>query len=220
MGSPRPCLEKWRRNNIFEAVQATGLDPGEFDLGDDGFEVRIKHEATASCFTFRRNDHGDYVWRYVAGDNPPWELTDYSWQTLIGHISRWLEDVKRDIGTLDLWADRKRQVDLLGVNFDVIENTPFTPDEQRDIATRLWVFAETMGRTHSLSGEQMRILNEKINYLVNAADRLGRKDWYNAFIGVAIGYTFAAALPPESTRSIFWGFVRAIEHLYPLLPGG
>jgi hypothetical protein len=212
-------LQKWHRNDIFEAVQATGLDPGEFDLKDDGSEVRLKHRTDASSFSFHRDDHGSYVWQYVVGDNPPWKLTDYSWQTLISHISRWLGEVKRDIGTPDLWADRQPQVNLLSVDFDAFDNTPFTREEQREIATRLRGFADAMGRTHSLSDEQMRILNEKIDHLANAASRLGRKDWYNAFVGVTIGYTLAAALPPESARSIFWGFVRTIEHLYPLLPG-
>jgi hypothetical protein len=42
--SPPPLLQKWQRNNIFEAIQSGGLDPREFDLDDSGIEVRIKHK--------------------------------------------------------------------------------------------------------------------------------------------------------------------------------
>src|ERR1035437_257982 len=53
---------------------------------------------------------------------------------------------------------------------------------------------------------------------VDASGRLGRKDWLNAFIGVTLGYILVAALPPESARTIFQTFLRAIGILYPELP--
>jgi hypothetical protein len=30
--SPTPLLRKWQRNDLFEAIQAVGLDPRDFDL--------------------------------------------------------------------------------------------------------------------------------------------------------------------------------------------
>jgi hypothetical protein len=71
---------------------------------------------------------------------------------------------------------------------------------------------------HSFSGAQIEALEEKLDYLVDASGRLGRKDWLNAFIGVALGYILGAALPPESARTIFQTFLRAIGLLYPELP--
>ena len=41
---PPPLLQKWHRNNIFEAIKEVGLDPREFDLKDSSAEVRIKHK--------------------------------------------------------------------------------------------------------------------------------------------------------------------------------
>ena len=35
-------LQKFQRNQIFEAIQAAGLDPGQFDLIDSEFEFRIE----------------------------------------------------------------------------------------------------------------------------------------------------------------------------------
>ena len=33
-GSPTPLLRKWQKNKIFEAIQAVGFDPREFDLDE------------------------------------------------------------------------------------------------------------------------------------------------------------------------------------------
>jgi hypothetical protein len=65
----------------------------------------------------------------------------------------------------------------------------------------------------------------KLDYLGDAASRVGRIDWRNAFVGVILSYILGAALPPESARSIFQTFVallRGIAHFYglPQLPLG
>jgi hypothetical protein len=113
-----------------------------------------------------------------------WPFEVYSWHAIIPRIGRWLEDIKRDLETPDLWAELQREAELLGAySDDVTENTPFTADEQKEIAGRLQEFAEHARRTYSLSGAQMRVLDAKLDYLVNAARRLGRKDWRNVFIG-------------------------------------
>lgn len=70
-------------------------------------------------------------------------------------VKRWLEEVKRDLETPDLWAELKREAELLGAGSDEItKNAPFTPDEQKEIAGRLQEIAERV------SVEQTRVLNE------------------------------------------------------------
>jgi hypothetical protein len=102
----------------------------------------------------------------------------------VQRISRWLQDVKRDLKTPDLWAELQREAELLGANFDdVTENSPFTSDEQNEIAGRLRELADHARRTYSLSEAQIRLLDAKLGYLVGAAGRLGRIDWLNAFAG-------------------------------------
>src|ERR1019366_560235 len=219
MGSPA-LWPKWKKNEIFKKIQAVGLDPKQFDLEDDD-EFRIKHKWSESRFIVG-GDPGHYVGSSVVGDAPAWPVDKYSWDALISRISSWLEDVKRDLETPDLWAELQREAELLGANDDVTENTPFTFDEQKEIAGRLQELAEHARRTNALSGEQMRILDGKLDYLVNAAGRLGRIDWRNAFVGAILGYIVTAALPPDA-RDIVLGLFRAtIGHFYGLseLPGG
>jgi hypothetical protein len=217
-------LKKWQKNEIVKAIQAVGLDPLVFDLQDDDGEVRIKHKWSPSCFTVR--DDGAHYGAYsVVGDGPEWPVGAYSWGTIFPRISTWLKDVKRDLETPDLWAELQRDAELLHVvtSDDVVENTPFTPDEQNAIAARLQALAEHAQRTHSLSAAQMRALDAKLDYLLTAARRLGRKDWLNVCAGAILGYILTASLPPEAARDMLLGLLRAIGHLYglpdlPMLP--
>jgi hypothetical protein len=110
---PIQFLQKRHRNDIFQAIQAVGLDAREFDLVDSGSEVRIKHRSSESCLIVRR-EAGYYVGQSVVGDGHVWPYSPCSWQTLIPQVSRWLEEVKHDLNTPDLWAELRREAELLG----------------------------------------------------------------------------------------------------------
>jgi hypothetical protein len=134
-------------------------------------------------------------------------------------ISWWLEEVKQDLDTPDLWAELKREAQLLRADSGVVsENTAFTVDEQREIAGRLKKLGEYVSDTHSLSKAQIQVLEEKLDYLVDASARLGRKDWLNAFIGAILSFVLTATFAPESARTIFTTFLRGIGLFYPELP--
>jgi hypothetical protein len=187
VGSPPSWLNKFKKNEIFEAIQEVGLHPEEFDLRDDDAEVQIKHKSSVSCFTIG-GDLAHFVGRSVVGDFWDQPFGVYSWHAVIQRISSWLSYVKLDLKTPDLWAELHRGDRLLfsATSDDVTENSRFTPDEQNEIATRLQTLAEDARRTYSLSAEQMRVLEAKLDYLVNAARRLGRKDWLIVCAGVIL----------------------------------
>jgi hypothetical protein len=216
MGSPASRLQKWQKNRLFETVQAVGLDPKDFDLEDDGVEVRIKHKWSESYFIIGGGT-GTYGGRCLVADGQAWPFEAYTWPTMISRMSSWLDDVKRDIETPDLWAELRRGNELLGaISDDVTEDTPFTPDEQNEIARRLRELAGHATSTYSLSEEQMRVLSGKLDYLIKAAGRLGRKDWLAVFAGVILSFMLGTALPPEPTRDILLGLFRTIAHFYGL----
>jgi hypothetical protein len=90
-----------QRDQIVEAIGKAGLDPGAFDLADDGVEFRIEHTLSASCFTIYRDAtwrfHGTYFVGYSA------ERTfDRSWRTVIPLVGEWLAELKRDLYPPDL----------------------------------------------------------------------------------------------------------------------
>jgi hypothetical protein len=208
VGSPTSLLQKWMRNDIFQAIQAAGLDPKEFELEDDGSEARIKHKWSASCFIIARKS-GYYSSRYVVVDGPEWPADTYSWQASAARVSAWLAEVKRDLETPDLWAELQRESQLLGANADDVA-------EQKEIVARLQALAEHVRRTYRLSASQMRALDAKLDYLADAARRLGRKDWLNVCAGAILGYILTAMLPPEAARDMFLRLLQAVGHLYGL----
>jgi hypothetical protein len=168
---------------------------------------------------------GHYVSRYLAGDGPVQERTELSQYRLMQQVELWLAAVKADIETPDLWAELQRDAELFQAATDeAIENTPFTSAEQEEIAGQLRELRDHVSRAHSPSESQMRLLDERLDYLAAAAGRVGRKDWLFMVAGVMLSYALEAALPPEAARDILGTLLTSIGHILgrgPLgLPGG
>jgi hypothetical protein len=217
-------LAKWQRNDVFEAVQKAGLSPEEFEWEVGPTESTLHHLPSGAWFVFG-GDVGSHATRYSAGDAPIAERKPASWFGLTEQVELWLWDVKRDIETPDLWARLQRERELLAaVSDEAIDNTPFAPAEQEEIAAQLQELKDQLSREHSLSDEQARLLDERVAYLVDAAGRVGRKDWFLMATGVMLSYVLAAALPQDSATHILGTLLTSIGHILwggPLgLPGG
>jgi hypothetical protein len=196
-------LPKWKRNDIFRAIEASGLSPEAFTWDDGTDDLCLRHRSSAAYFVFAGTP-GEYVARYVSGDDSVTELTAYSWSKHLERFGRWAVAVKNDMETPDLWAELLQQTQLLGsASDDGLENTPFTPDERAEVARQLNEFRQRAKAEYSLSATQSEDLDSKVDYLVDAADRLGRKDWLNACMGALVGYFLATALSPDASRKIF-----------------
>jgi hypothetical protein len=96
-----PLLREAQRSEIFKAIEKAGLDPGAFDLTDDGSEVRVEHTLSASCFTLYRDKTRRYLGTHFVGyglEKP----FDRSWLTVVPLISLWLAEVKGELDGSDV----------------------------------------------------------------------------------------------------------------------
>lgn len=104
------------------------------------------------------------------------------------------------------------------------ENTPFTDDEQLEIATKLADMKSYMETTHGLSMDQMETLEGRLKYLQEAAGRMGRVDWRNATAGVFLGMIVNVTLPGDVARDALVTLLRSMSHMFghpiPELPAG
>lgn len=214
-----PRLSKIKKNGIIEAVRKVGLEPREFDIGENEDEAWIKHKPSNAHFTISGNS-SKYSVTYAAGDSPAWRVEKYSWESVMASFGTWLYYLKSDLETPDLWAELQEEAELFGAASDTADdNTPFTQQEKKEISTQLRRLGKKAQATYSLSEIQTRNLNTKLDYLIGASERLNRIDWREAFIGALISFVLSAALPPESARHLFLMVIGGIGHIYGLPSG-
>jgi len=207
-------LEKWKRNEIYEAVKAAGLSPETFSWDDGAEPILFRHPSSGAHFVFG-GVPGFYATSFVAGDYTRSETRSFSWQALMQRVRTWLSYVKLDIETPDLWDQLRREAELLGRATDeALENTHFAPDERDEIVSQLNEFREYATKTFALSEEHLKDLNSKVDYLIEATSRLGRKDWLNACIGALMGLIVVAALPPDVAHHCLQALWSGIAHFF------
>jgi hypothetical protein len=130
-------------------------------------------------------------------------------------VRRWAEEVNRDVDTPDLWAELQRERKILpGALYEDIENTPFSSDEQADIAAQLRQIKELVRNTYSLSEEQMRSVEAKLDNIEAAAGRIGRKDWLLLLYGSMFSVIVTELLPPGAVQSILEMALHGLAHLF------
>jgi hypothetical protein len=222
-------LDKSQRNEIFKAIAAARLDPRDFALDNDhdsDAEARISHRRSESYFTLER-DGLSYSMREVVGDRLPWPYPheEHAWSGVQKRLRRWLDEVKDDIEMPDLWAELQREREMLGAPPAAdVDNKPFTADEQAEIAKELREIKEYAKKTYALSEGQTLAFEAKLNYLEEAAGRLGRLDWRAAALGTLFTLVAEAILPPEAVRHILLMLFQPLGHLFghpiPELPIG
>lgn len=207
------ALPKLKANQVYEAIEKAGLSPDDFHWDDDGDDTRLRHRPSVAYFVFGGNA-SKYVVRYAAGDQPVWKLEKHSWQAVMTSVESWLWDVKRDADTPDLWAELRGRTQLLdGVWDEAFDNRRFTPDEQGEIAKQLSEFREYVQSAHPPSEQQLADLDAKLDYLVDAATRLGRKDWLIIFVGAIVAWLVASALQSDAAGQIFEALMSGIAQL-------
>jgi hypothetical protein len=209
-------LMKWQRNSIFDAVVAGGLDPLQCDFDYDDAGARVTHRPSQSNFCLE-GYAGHYKTTAVVGELPSWPLPldAFIWDTVKERVQSWAKEVKDDVDTPDLWAELQRQPQILtGARDEDVENTPFSSDEQVEIAKQIRQISESVKRTDLLSKAQMLSLATKLDDLVTASGRIGRKDWRLMFYGVLFTTIVTDFVPPEVVRSIFTMALHGLGYLF------
>jgi hypothetical protein len=234
-------LTKSQRNRVFQAIEAVGLDPATFEWGAAGRMLR--HEGTSSAFWFVKSLPDRFVDRLrrrvsralgdaaLAESPTGYTLVDGrastsfaadNWEELEQAFQRWLYELRAELDEPDLWAQLG---DGGGDGGYAGANSRFTEEEVGEIRAQLDKILEEVQEQSQLSAGEIKDLQDRFEYLKDAAARLGRLDWRNLVAGVMLTAITEAILPPETTRDILVTIVRTLGHLYfhrmfPGLPAG
>jgi hypothetical protein len=130
------------------------------------------------------------------------------------YIPRWLREIRLTVGVPDYWAEIKRSQDAVTViQREHFENTPFTDDEQKQIAAQLREVKNQLEQ-FTLSGEQVSQVGEKLDELIEASHHLGRKDWLIILITTISPLVVGDIVTPGVTRHIFTIIINGLIHLF------
>jgi len=217
-------LPQHLKNACFREIQENGLDPDDSFWTGQTFDVEGGQEAL--IFGSRGRFEFGFVanaWRYHfwpapsspfdAGNAGSW---DYEWQA----VRRWLSALRLVVAEPDLWAELRRERAILaqpGAAGDAGNNTPFTHPELERVSQQIGELKQYVRESADLTGEHVRELEARLDYVERAAQRMGRVDWWNLFAGALINLVLSSVIPPHAVQSLL---VLAARGLAGLFGGG
>ena len=217
------ALSKKDRNDIFNLIQESGLDPADFDppRDDEAGDTWLEHKPSRSMFLVGPESTPSGVFlrvsKKVGGDPANTFLLDENW---LGEVESWLVEIERDLSTPDLWAEFARERDALsGTPHAPEDNTPFTADEQAEIATRLGDVAKYAAESGKYEDDELQVLNAKIDYLIESSKHSRRFDWREQAVGAFLSAVVGNVLPQGATMDVLNMIIGTVGHLigHPVL---
>jgi len=202
-----------QKNKVFEAIQTIGLSPEDFDWREDKSHhlanhavstVFRKHSEYYFCFdAAERADGISQYFGYSPGNSSFVERGWTSTPDFIFNVKEWLKNLQRETEAPDLWrALAEESAMIQGMPGTESANTLFTPEEQQKVKAALNEIKAYMCQLQKFSLEQQQVIEANFNYLIDATNRVGRKDWKVIFLGTLISTAIALAIPADNTSAI------------------
>jgi hypothetical protein len=210
-------LTKTQKNALLPLLTKHGFDPSDFAWDQfiteesDTFAgiisthstrfiaSQLLHLSTGYHFAF-----GGYTTICSPGETRKIAIDGHkeNWQTKVAQFDTWLRSVRREVDAPDLWAAVGQERALSNAGSSGIDNTPFTPSEQRHIAEQLSELKQHVFVGQQFQAKQAEFIEVQFSYLKEASERMGRKDWLNVALGGLVSLIVGLALDPDKAKAL------------------
>lgn len=141
--------------------------------------------------------------------------TAVEWFDLMARLGRWVDEVRYEMDTPDLWTELRRVPQVLAVSQTPdASNAPFTPNEQSEISRSLDEIKKLVRERFELTGEQLAVIDQRLDDAEEASKRLGRKDWAMMFYGGVVSTFMTDAVPPNVIQIVLITVLHGIAHIF------
>lgn len=226
-------LKKYR-NGFLEIIDKNNLAPIQFDAIEEIIDDRecfiISLKDTPLKFIVRGSSlsHHKFEYSYVQFV-PNYTQTEYmpkhTWEdigSIYAKFDEWLKDhitvYMDDLLTPDLWEQIKLQKPLMSTSEFIEHDTShFSEEEKSQLRLSLSEFKLLIAENFKPTKEQMRIIDDRLNYVSDALDRLNKFDWKSILISTALSISVALSLDTARGKLLFDLLKKVLSNVIYLL---
>ena len=201
-----------QKSQIHLMIIDAGLEPSMFKW--EGIQSRSGGIGKVSQLSYTNTDYffkfdflvtGSHRCEFSPGINSRFtEDTSRNWQNQIINVRKWLLRLRKEIETVDPWDDIDKYMPGVEINLeDEKENSPFSYQTVEHITNALHKLKDKIRESYNLDTDQDKLVQEKLDYLIDCSKKMGRKDWYHIFIGAFIGLAFKLDFTPEQAKGLW-----------------
>jgi hypothetical protein len=223
MGEERLLL-RTQKNEILQRITDLKLNPIHFEFHRVKSEVvtgcvvtKLFHKPTRYYFTFDFSMYSNeefFIKYFLTEESKKHVEFIKPWTFVMGNVVDWLMVIKREIEAPNLWATILEEKKLFEVVSGVkLGNELFSVSEQNYITEQLKLIKEQLIDTQELVGKEKEFVENRFNNLEDSLKRLGKYDWVNSVIGVAVTIIWGIALAPEQAKQLFSSLGKLISQV-------
>jgi hypothetical protein len=209
-------ITKQQRNALFNIIVSAGLNPADCGLIENDTQTSLTHLPTSSLFKLEMRPYlRGYMVLKAIGDEMPQRKSTIRWSRVESAARKWAGGVKKFAHVPDLWAEFSTGKEFLSdVEFNTLNNAPFSPNEQLRMAEQLQELKSYLVDKYSLSGDQISQIEARLDEIEEATQRIGRKDWLLMFYGVMFTLLVTAVVPPDAVQYIIAMVIHGLGDLF------
>jgi tetrahydromethanopterin S-methyltransferase subunit G len=208
-----------RRDDLYREITGVGLDMTAFGFEYGTEAASITHRPTGSTFkvteTFGPTPF-DLQWQVPDGPSSDPGDSYRQWTEVLRLLNHWAGEVKYITENVDLWAELQGSRDLLILDQGDIPNASFTRAEQAAISRRVEEIKQQARENPELTARQISGIEQKLDDIVKAGERVGRKDWLTMLYGAAFGMIVNDTVPAHVVQGIITSVISGLGHIFGL----
>jgi hypothetical protein len=216
------------KNRLFIIIEESGLSHDLFSLEETQDILNIHLIDSQLNFSLKQgsDDFNKFTYKLILF-RPGFPMMDSSGELDIEDIEKWftvwinseviscLEEVKLP----DLWTQYADYIgEISTFRNSEYEYEEFSDDEKMEIKGSINNFRLLIIENYHPNEEQLEEINERLDYISQAVDRLNRADWKLVALSTVIGIATNLAVDIEGGRKLFGLFQEAFSYLIQLLP--
>ncbi len=197
-------LLKSQKNSLFTGIQGVELSPSDFDFieSSDAEVAELRHSSTDYYFNISLSPKGDYCVVFSPGRNTLKERRpDLNWNAVEVHFKAWLDQLVCEIEAPDLWSTVSGDAQLIKLAADQ-DNKLFTPEEQLQVKKALNEIKAYLIASQQLSEAQTKMIDARFNYMEEAANRLGRRDYIGIVVTTLLTVAYDQGFSGDVARDV------------------
>jgi hypothetical protein len=220
-----PYFSKIERNEIYRYLEQSAMNVEEYEAEFTSTGFLIRARGTEAFFTARAihpdltPTYAEYRVHWSDGERKPVTGIDTQYGSLGNYINGWTSDVVFVKNEPDLWSELSgRRESIFGNQGKDFENSHFTDQEILAISSGIDRIRTVAEETLELTPDQFTVLNERLDQVVEAAQRLGRIDWRAMSVGLLFSYALEIAMSPSAAQSLILEFGKVTSAIaYPVI---
>lgn len=212
-----------QKNHIRNVLANSGFSGDDFLIEDVKFGIKIIYRNSKMWFSASHSENDYHQLTYSYSTFSPKFTTfvnNHRFQNigeLTTHLISWINrELKvyisetHSVDELSTWFKSSQQMSIDSIDFTSSEE--FTLEEAKYLKAGLLESKTIIPEEFKLTKDQIEDFNQKINYLIEAVDRLPRKtDWKGIFISTVLGMISDWSLSEDGISKITMLFGKILE---------